>query len=198
LVLKLLIAMYILFWIFFFQFHPLEFNFYINFGPYFYNFYLLFPYHFLIGIFYLSNLVLILLIVTYFIWNNLWNFNYYYFNFFIFQIEKNKILISYFPAHFPWHNQTLENIFQLIFHYTTKYQKIIHFSGIHFPKRNYFSANKRGLNFSCWFSSISNMAPFNFWFFIWTLSVFGWEGARSRLDVSNCLGARFNLYFHKF
>jgi len=78
-VLKLLIAIYILFWIFFFQFHPLEFNFYINFGPHFYNFYLLFPYHFLIEIFYLSNLVLILLIVTY-----LWNGNYSYFNFFIF------------------------------------------------------------------------------------------------------------------
>jgi hypothetical protein len=52
---------------FIFQFHPLEFNFYINFGPYFYNCYLLFPYYFLIGIFYLSNLILILLIVTYFI-----------------------------------------------------------------------------------------------------------------------------------
>ena len=50
-----------------FQFHPLEFNFYINFGSHFYNCYLLFPYHFLIEIFYLSNLVLILLIVTYFI-----------------------------------------------------------------------------------------------------------------------------------
>ena len=84
LVLKLLIAICILFWIFVFQFHPLEFNFYINFGSYFYNCYLLFPYHFLIEIFYLSNLVLILLIVTYFIWNNLWNVNYYYFNFFIF------------------------------------------------------------------------------------------------------------------
>jgi len=78
LVLKLLIAIYIYiyiyiykFWIFIFQFHPLEFNFYINFGPHFYNFYLLFPYYFLIEIFYLSNLVLILLIVTYFIWNNL-------------------------------------------------------------------------------------------------------------------------------
>jgi hypothetical protein len=34
-----------------------------------------------------------------------------YFN----KLEKNKILISYFPAHFPWHNQTLENVFQLIF-----------------------------------------------------------------------------------
>jgi len=71
LVLKLLIVIYILFWIFIFQFHPLEFNFYINFGPHFYNCYLLFPYYFLIKIFYLSNLVLILLIVTYFIWNNL-------------------------------------------------------------------------------------------------------------------------------
>jgi len=85
LIFKLLIAIYILFWIFVFQFHPLEFNFYINFGPYFYNCYLFFPYHFLFEIFYLSNLVLILLIVTYFIWNNLWNVNYYYFNFFIFQ-----------------------------------------------------------------------------------------------------------------
>jgi hypothetical protein len=84
LVLKLLIAIYILFWIFVFPFHPLEFNFYINFCPYFYNYYLFFPYHFLIEIFYLSNLIFILLIVTYFIWNNLWNVNYYYFNFFIF------------------------------------------------------------------------------------------------------------------
>ena len=43
---------YILFWIFAFQFHPLEFNFYINFGSYFYNCYLLLPYHFLIEIFF--------------------------------------------------------------------------------------------------------------------------------------------------
>jgi hypothetical protein len=50
----------------FFQFHPLEFNFYINFDPYFYNCYLFFPYHFLIEFFYLSNLILILLIITYF------------------------------------------------------------------------------------------------------------------------------------
>jgi hypothetical protein len=84
LVLKLLIAIYILFWIFVFQFHLLKFNFYINFGPHFYNCYLLFPYHFFIEIFYLSNLILIFLIITYFIWNNLWNINYYYFNFFIF------------------------------------------------------------------------------------------------------------------
>jgi len=84
LILKLLIAIYNLFCIFIFQFHHLKFNFYINFGPYFYNCYLLFPYHFFIEIFYLSNLVLILLIVTYFIWNNLWNVNYYYFNLFTF------------------------------------------------------------------------------------------------------------------
>jgi hypothetical protein len=57
LILKLLIAIYIIFWIFTFQFHPLKFNFYINFGPYFSNCYLLFSYHFLIEIFYLSNLI---------------------------------------------------------------------------------------------------------------------------------------------
>jgi len=84
----------ILFWIFIFQFHILKFNFYINFGPYFYNCYLLFPYHFFIEIFYLSNLVLILLIVTCFIWNNLWNVNYYYFNFFIFYFFYFLDLIS--------------------------------------------------------------------------------------------------------
>jgi len=60
-------CIYFLFGIFVFQSHPLEFNFYINFGPYFYNYYLFFSYYFLIEIFYLSNLVLILLIVTYFI-----------------------------------------------------------------------------------------------------------------------------------
>jgi hypothetical protein len=94
LVLKLLIAMYILFWIFGFQFHQLEFNFYINFSSYFYNCYLLFPYHFLIQIFYLSNLIPILLIATYFIRNNLWNVNYYYFNFFIFYFFYFLDLIS--------------------------------------------------------------------------------------------------------
>jgi len=78
--LKLLIVIYILFWIFIFQFHPLEFNFYINFGPYFYNCYLLFHYPFLIEIFYLWNLVLILLIVTYFIWDNLWNYFFFQFH----------------------------------------------------------------------------------------------------------------------
>jgi hypothetical protein len=40
---------------------------------------------------------------------------------------KNKILISYFSAHFPQHSHTLESVFQLIFHDTTKYKKIIHF-----------------------------------------------------------------------
>jgi hypothetical protein len=80
---------------------------------------LLFPYNFLIEIFYLSNLVPILLIVTYFIWNNflIWNF----------------WLLILFKI----------SVFQLIFHYTTKYQKIIYFSGIHFKKKNYFPANKR-------------------------------------------------------
>jgi hypothetical protein len=58
---------YFFFNIVFFQFHPLEFDFYINFGPHFYNCYLHFPYYFLIEIFYLSNLILILFIVTYFI-----------------------------------------------------------------------------------------------------------------------------------
>ena len=66
LVLKLLIAIYTLFWIFIFQFRLLKFNFYINYGPHFYNCYLFFPYYFFIEIFYLSNLILILLIVTYF------------------------------------------------------------------------------------------------------------------------------------
>jgi len=106
LILKLLIAIYILFWIFIFQFHLLKFNFYINFGPYFYNCYLLFPYHFFIKIFYLSNLVLILLIVTYFIWNNLWNVNYYYFNFFIFQFFYflDLIFIILIIIYFIWDN----------------------------------------------------------------------------------------------
>ena len=94
LVFKLFIVIYILFWIFIFQFHPLEFNFYINFGPHFYSCYLIFSYYFLIKVFYLSNLVIILLIVTYFIWNNLWNVNYYYFNFFIFQFFYFLDLIS--------------------------------------------------------------------------------------------------------
>jgi hypothetical protein len=60
LILKLLIAIYIFKKIFFFQFHPLEFDFSINFGLYFYNCYSLFPYYFLIKIFYLSNFVSIL------------------------------------------------------------------------------------------------------------------------------------------
>jgi hypothetical protein len=59
----------------YFSISYLKFNFYINFDPYFYNCYLLFPCHFFIEIFYLSNLILILFIITYFIWNNLWNIN---------------------------------------------------------------------------------------------------------------------------
>jgi len=87
---------------------------YIKFGPHFYNCYLLFPYNFLIEIFYLSNLVPILLIVTYFIWNNflIWNF----------------WLLILFKI----------SVFQFIFHYTTKYRKIIHFPVIHFPKKTTF------------------------------------------------------------
>jgi len=108
--------------------------------------------------FYLLNLISIILIIIYFIWDNLWNYIFFqfyshstfyfvrfvphYFN----KLGKNKTLISYFPAHFPWHNQTLESVFQLIFHYTTKHQKIIHFPGIHFPKGNYFPANKQARN----------------------------------------------------
>jgi len=60
---KLLIAIYILFWIFIFQFHLLKFNFYINFSPHFYNCYLFFPYYFFIENFYLSNLIFILLLL---------------------------------------------------------------------------------------------------------------------------------------
>jgi hypothetical protein len=111
---------YILFWIFVFQFHPLEFNFYINFGPYFYNYYLLFPYHFLIEIFYLSNFFLILLIVTYFIWNNLWYVNYYYFNFFIFQFFYFLDLISIILIiiYFIWENLWNYIFFQFHSHST--------------------------------------------------------------------------------
>jgi hypothetical protein len=67
LILKLLIVIYILFLIFIFQFHLLKFNFYINFSRHFYNCYLLFPYRFFIKNFYVSNLIFILLITTYFI-----------------------------------------------------------------------------------------------------------------------------------
>jgi len=83
------------------------------------------------------DLISIILIIIYFIWDNLWNYIFFqfhshstfwfvrfvphYFN----KLEKNKTLISYFSAHFPWHNQILENVFQLIFHYTTKHRKIL-------------------------------------------------------------------------
>ena len=89
----------------FFSISSLQIDFYINFSLYFYNCYLLFPYHFLIEIFYLSNLVIILLIVTYFIWNNLWNGNHYYFNF-IFQIFYllDLIFIIFIIIYFIWVN----------------------------------------------------------------------------------------------
>ena len=58
--------------------------------------------------------------------------------FIIILINLKKILISYFSAHFPWHNQILENVFQLIFHDTTKHHKIIHFLEIHFFKKTVF------------------------------------------------------------
>jgi hypothetical protein len=73
-------------------------------------------------------------------------------------LKKNKTLINYFSAYFPWHNQTLKNIFQFIFHYTTKHQKIIHFPEIYFfkiqfLKKKKFPANKPTLitsNYSSW------------------------------------------------
>ena len=108
-------------WIFIFQFHPLEFNFYINFGSYFYNCYLFFPYHFLIESFYLLNLVFILLIVIYFIWNSLWNVNYYYYlNFFIFQFFYFLDLISIILIiiYFIWDNLWNYIFFQFHSHST--------------------------------------------------------------------------------
>ena len=119
LVLKFFIAIYILFWIFIFQFHLLKFNFYISFGPYFYNCYFFFLIIFLlkffiyqiwssffwlllilfeiiyeiiiiiilisssINVFYLLDLISIILIIIYFIWDNLWN--YIFFNFILVQ-----------------------------------------------------------------------------------------------------------------
>jgi len=115
LILKLLIAIYILFWIFIFQFHLLKFNFYIKFGPYFYNCYLLFPYHFFIEIFYGWNLVLI-----FFIGNNLWNVYYYYFNFFIFYFFYFLDLISIILIiiYFIWDNLWNYIFFQFHSHST--------------------------------------------------------------------------------
>jgi hypothetical protein len=91
---------------FFFSISSIRIWFYINFGLYFYNCYLFFSYYFLIKIFYLSNLILILLIVTYFIWNNLWNGNYYYFNFFVFQFFYflDFISIILIIIYFIWDN----------------------------------------------------------------------------------------------
>jgi len=96
----------------FFQFHPLEFD--------FYNYYLFFPYNFLIEMFYLSNLILILLIVAYFILNNLWNDNYYNFNFFIFQFFYllNFISIILIIIYFIWDNLWNYIFFQFHYHST--------------------------------------------------------------------------------
>jgi hypothetical protein len=51
-------------------------------------------------------LMYILLIDTYFIWNNLWNCNYYYFNFIIFQFFLSiGIDLHYFVCYyFIWDN----------------------------------------------------------------------------------------------
>ena len=100
----------------YFQFHLLKFYFYINFGPYFYNCYLLFSYHFFIENFYLSDLVLIFLIVTYFIWNNLWNVDYYYFNFFIFYFIYflDLISITLIIIYFIWEFMKLYFFFNFI------------------------------------------------------------------------------------
>ena len=109
------------FWLLFILF---EINYKIEF---FLNFILLY-------FFYLLDLVFILLIVTCFIWSNLWNwiffqfhhsssflsviFSHYSFN----RLEKIiKILISYFSTHFSSHSQILKSVFQFIFNNTVKY-----------------------------------------------------------------------------
>jgi len=75
---------------------------------------------FFIEIFYLLNLVLILLIVAYFIWNNLWNVNYYYFNFFIFYFFYFLDLISiiFTIIYFIWDNLGNYIFFQFHSHST--------------------------------------------------------------------------------
>jgi hypothetical protein len=106
LVLKLLIAIYILFWIFFFSISSLRINFYINFDPHFYNCYLLFPYYFLIEIFYLSNIwpslfwlllilfeiiyemvIIIILISSSFYFFLFFRFDLYYFHYYLFYLR---------------------------------------------------------------------------------------------------------------
>jgi hypothetical protein len=87
LVLKLLISIYFV-WIFFFSISSLKIWFNLIFILTLVLIFMIVIYFsliiFLIEIFCLSNLIIILLIVTYFIKNNLWNCNYYYFNFIIF------------------------------------------------------------------------------------------------------------------
>jgi hypothetical protein len=105
LILKLLIAIYILFWIFIFQFHLLKFNFYINFGPNFYNCYLFFPYHFFLKFFIYQiwssffwllliffeiiyeMLIIIILISSSFIFFLFFRFYLYYFNYYLFYLR---------------------------------------------------------------------------------------------------------------
>jgi len=74
-----------IFWLlYFFLFYPLEFDFCINLGPYSFYCYLFFSYYFfnwIFFIYYIWSLFFLLLFI--FIWNNLWNFN--FFNFIIFQ-----------------------------------------------------------------------------------------------------------------
>ena len=80
LVLKLFITIYILFWIFIFQFYRLKFNFYINFGPHFYNYYLFFPYYFFIENFFYqiwSSFFWLLLILFEIIYEIIYFFQFY-------------------------------------------------------------------------------------------------------------------------
>jgi len=100
LILKLLIAIYILFWIFIFKFHLLKFNFDINFGSHFYNCYLLFPYHFLLKFFmyqiwssfFLLLLILFeiiykMLIIIILISSSFFLFDIYYFDYYLFYLR---------------------------------------------------------------------------------------------------------------
>jgi len=116
LILKLLITIYILFWIFIFQFHLLKFNFYINFDSHFLIVICFFLIIFLLNFFmyqiwssffwlllilfeiiykmlitiilisssfiflYFLDLISIIFISIYFIWDNLWNYIFFQFH----------------------------------------------------------------------------------------------------------------------
>jgi hypothetical protein len=96
---------------------------------------------FLIEISYLSDLVPIILIAIYFIWNNLWNCEFFS-NFIIFQLFYLSDLISIIllVIYLIWNNLWIRFFFlqfhhlSIIFHNTTKHRKIIHFSRIHFSR----------------------------------------------------------------